>query len=84
MGSGGAGSQEAEAGSLLQEAGGGRSGVMPWALRWKEGVSQLCEAREAGVESWAREEGTGSADTLGVKSLWRPYVPPSRDWCVPH
>ena len=45
------GSQEAGAGSLLQEAGGSRSGVMLRALGWEEGVSQQCEAREAGVES---------------------------------
>ena len=32
----------------------------------------------------AREEGTGSAGTLGEESLWCPYVPPSCDWCVPH
>ena len=30
-----------------------------------------------------REEGTGSAGTLGEESLWCPYVPPSRDWGVP-
>ena len=45
------GSQEAGAGSLLQEAGGSRSGVMPGALAWEEGFSWWCEAREAGVES---------------------------------
>ena len=32
----------------------------------------------------AREEGTGSAGTLGEESLQHPYVPPTRDWCVPH
>ena len=48
---GGAGSPEAGAGSLLQEAGGGKSGVMLRALGWEEGVSQLCQAREAGAES---------------------------------
>ena len=32
----------------------------------------------------AREEGTGGADALGEESLRHPYVPPSRDWCVPH
>ena len=31
----------------------------------------------------AREEGTGGAGVLGEESLWRPYVPPSPDWCVP-
>ena len=50
-------------------------------------MSQGCEARETGAESplWhsGREEGTGSAGTLGEESLWCPYVPPSRDWCVP-
>ena len=48
---GGAGSQEAGAGSLLQEAGGGSSRAMLRALGWEEGVSQRCEAREAGAES---------------------------------
>ena len=47
----GVGSQEAGAGSLLQEAGGGRSGAMLWALGWEEGVSRWCEAGEAGAES---------------------------------
>ena len=32
----------------------------------------------------AREEGTGSAGTLGEESLRHPYVLPSHDWCVPH
>ena len=32
----------------------------------------------------AREEGTGGAGMLGEESLRHPYVPPSRDWCVPH
>ena len=50
-GSGGAGSQEAGAGSPLQEAGGGRSGVMLRALGWEEGVSPWCIAREAAAES---------------------------------
>ena len=50
-GGGGAGSQEAGEGSLLQEASWGRSGEILWALGWEEGVSPLCEAREAGVES---------------------------------
>ena len=46
-----AGSQEAGAGSLLQE-GSGRSGEKLRALGWEEGVSQQrCEAREAGAES---------------------------------
>ena len=44
-------SQEAGAGSLLQEAGGSRSGVMLRALGWEEGVSWRCKAREAGAES---------------------------------
>ena len=39
-GGGGAGSQEAGSGSLLQEASGGRSGAMLWALGWEEGVSR--------------------------------------------
>ena len=47
----GAGSQEAGAGSLLQEAGRGRRGAMLWTLGWEEGVSWRCEAREAGAES---------------------------------
>ena len=51
---GGAGSQEAGAGSPLQEDGGGRSGAMPWALGWEEGVSRRCEAREARAESLLR------------------------------
>ena len=76
-GGGDAGSQEAGAGSLLQEAGGSRSGVMLGALGWEEGFSWWCEAREAGVESpaaanySAREEGTGGAATLGEESLQR-------------
>ena len=49
--SGGAGSQGAGVGSLLQEAGGCRSGAMLRALGWEEGVSRPCEAREAEVES---------------------------------
>ena len=32
----------------------------------------------------AREDGMGGAGTLEEESLRRPYVPPSRDWCVPH
>ena len=48
------GSQEAGAGSLLQEAGGSRSGVMLRALGWEEGVSPRCEARGAGAESLLR------------------------------
>ena len=48
---GGAGSQEAGAESLLQEASGSRSGAMLQALGWAEGVSPQCEAREAGAES---------------------------------
>ena len=31
----------------------------------------------------AREEGTRGSGTLGEESLWLPYLPPSRDWCVP-
>ena len=50
-GGSGAGSQEAGAGSLLQEASGSRSGAMLGTLVWKEGVSWWCEAREAGAES---------------------------------
>ena len=50
-GGGAVGSQEAGAGSPLQEAGCGRSGAMLWALGWEEGVSQRCKAREAGAES---------------------------------
>ena len=53
-GDGRVGSQEAGAGSLLEEAGGGRSGAMLRALGWEEGVSQWCEAREAGAESLLR------------------------------
>ena len=45
------GSQEAGAGLPLQEASGGRSGVMLRALTWEEEVSQRCQASEAGVES---------------------------------
>ena len=45
------GSQEAGAGSLLQEAGNGRSPVMLQALGWEEGVSWQFEARDIGVES---------------------------------
>ena len=45
------GSQEAGAGSLLQEAGSDRSGAMLRALGWEEGVSWWCEARGAGAES---------------------------------
>ena len=51
---GGAGSQEAGAGSPLQEAGGGRSGAMLQSLGWEKGVSQRCKAREAGEESPVR------------------------------
>ena len=54
------------------------------ALVWEEQVSQRCEAREAVAYYSAREEGTGGAGTLGEESLQRSYVPPSRDWCVPH
>ena len=49
-----AGSQEAGAGSPLQEAGCGRSGVVLQALGWEEGVSRQCEARETGAESRLR------------------------------
>ena len=60
------------------------------ALGWEEGVSQ--QVRSKGGRSRvpatayysAREEGTGSAGTLGEESLRHPQVPPSRDWCVPH
>ena len=45
------GSQEAGAGSLLQEACGGRSGAMPRTLGWEEVVPGWCEVREAGAES---------------------------------
>ena len=93
-GGGGAGSgaesQEAEAGSLAesrrwQEWGdatvpglGGRG--VP-AVRSKGGRSGV----PAVAYYSAREEGTGGACTLGEESLGRrPYVPPSRDWCVPH
>ena len=48
---GGAGSQEAGAGSLLQEASSSRSGVMLWALGWEEGASLRCEAREAEAQA---------------------------------
>ena len=78
MGGGGAGSQEAGAGSPLQEARGGRSGAMLRALGWEEGVSWWCETREAGAESplrhyySAREEGTRGAGMLGEESLWSP------------
>ena len=41
----------AGAGSPLQEAGGGRSGAMLWALGLEEGLSLWYEAREAGAES---------------------------------
>ena len=54
----GAGSQVAGAGSLLQEAGGGRSGVILRALGWEEGVSWRCEAREEGTESPLRLQHT--------------------------
>ena len=30
-----------------------------------------------------RAEGTGGAGMLGEVNLRLPYVPPSRDWCVP-
>ena len=75
--------------SPLQEVGSGRNEAMLWALGWEEGVSQQCEAREAGAKSplqhnSARKEGTGGAGTLGEESLRRPDMPPSRDWCVPH
>ena len=45
------GSQEAGAGSPLQEACCSRSEVKLRPLDWEEGVSQLSEAREAGAES---------------------------------
>ena len=32
----------------------------------------------------AGEKGMGGAGTLGEESLWCPYVPPPRDWCVPY
>ena len=63
---------------------------MLWALGWEEEVSRQCKTREAGAESpavayySAREEGTGGAGTLEEESLRHPYMPPSRDWCVPH
>ena len=62
-------------------------GVSNGALGWEKGVSLQCEAREAGAESplrhTARDEGTGRAGTLGEESLGLPYLPSSRDWCVP-
>ena len=36
---------------MLQEAAGGRSGAMLWALGLEEGLSLWYEAREAGAES---------------------------------
>ena len=57
-GSGGVGSQEAGAGSLLQEAGSSRSGAMLQPLGWEEGMSWQCEAREAGAESLLRLQHT--------------------------
>ena len=62
------------------------------------GVGRCCQpwagrrSAKQGRQKWspaaahysAREEGTGSAGTLGEEGLWRPYVPPSGDWCVPH
>ena len=45
------GSQEAGAGSPLQEVSSGRSGALLGALAWEEGVSWGCEAREAGAKS---------------------------------
>ena len=65
----------------------GGGGVSNGALGWEKGVSLQCEAREAGAESplrhTARDEGTGRAGTLGEESLGLPYLPSSRDWCVP-
>ena len=47
------------------------------------GVPQWCEAREAGAESPVQHTiVVGSTGTLG-EDLRRPYMPPSRDWCVP-
>ena len=87
-GGGKVGSQEAGAGSPLQEAGSSRSGVMLRALGWEERVSRWCKTREAGVPTAAyysaKEEDTGGAGTLGEESLRCPYVPPSPDRCVPH
>ena len=90
MGSGGAGSQEAEAGSPLQEtlavAGVGQY-CGPWAGR-RGCPSSAKQGRQERVPAMAyhsaREEGTVGAGTLGEESLRRPYMPPSRDWCVPH
>ena len=67
-GSSGAGSQEAGTGSPLQEAGGGRSGVMLRALGWEEGMSQWCEAREVGAESplWHTIVLGGTVQVVGV------------------
>ena len=50
----GVGSQEAGSGSPQQEAVSGRSGAMLQALGWEEGVSWLCKAREARLESLLR------------------------------
>ena len=57
-GCGGVESQEAGAGSPLQEAGSSRSGAMLQALGWEEGVSWRCEAREEGTESPLRLQHT--------------------------
>ena len=56
------------------------------ALGWEEGESPWCKTMErspAAAYYRAREEGVGGAGTLGEESLWRPYMPPSHDWCVP-
>ena len=43
-----------EQGHRRQEAGSSRSGAMLQALGWEEGVSWLCKAREARLESLLR------------------------------
>ena len=50
-GGSGAGSQEAGAGSPLQEASGKQGWVMLLSLGWEGQVSWRCKAREAGAES---------------------------------
>ena len=84
---GGAGSQEAGAGSLLQEAGCGRRGVVLQVLDWEEECPRRSKGGRSGVPPAAyysaRVEGTGGAGTLGEESLQHLYMPLSRDWCAP-
>ena len=59
------------------------------ALGWEEGVSRQCKTREAGAESSLGHtivlgKSMSSAGMLGEESLWRRYMPTSRDWCVSH